>query len=301
MDDPSLAGWLRLREAPDHASRSVELTQAIVDRLRATEPVRVLDLGTGAGSNLRYLVPKLPPRQRWTVIDRSQTLLSELLTRTSAWAAAARYTVKSTAAGIALEDGDLDCQVETRAQDLAVLEPRLFDGCQLVTASALLDLVSASWLQTLAAECRRAGAAALFAITYDGRSTCRPPEPEDELVRGLLNQHQGRDKGLGGPAEGPRAAACAEHMFTGQGYEVKVVMTDWVLGARDAAMQRTLIDGWAEAAGAIAPQLAATIASWRTRRLAHVDAGRSAIIVGHRDLAAWQRGQVTSGPGPFFR
>jgi len=26
---------------------------------------------------------------------------------------------------------------------------------------------------------------------------------------------------------------------------------------------------------------------WKTRRLAHVDAGRSRIVVGHDDLAAW--------------
>jgi len=30
-----------------------------------------------------------------------------------------------------------------------------------------------------------------------------------------------------------------------------------------------------------------TIARWRARRLAHVDAGRSRLVVGHDDLAAW--------------
>jgi hypothetical protein len=30
----------------------------------------------------------------------------------------------------------------------------------------------------------------------------------------------------------------------------------------------------------------ATIASWRDRRIAHIDAGRSRIVVGHHDVAA---------------
>jgi spermidine synthase len=31
--------------------------------------VRVLDLGTGTGSNLRYLLEHLPRLQQWTVVD----------------------------------------------------------------------------------------------------------------------------------------------------------------------------------------------------------------------------------------
>jgi hypothetical protein len=48
-----------------------------------------------------------------------------------------------------------------------------------------------------------------------------------------------------------------------------------------------LIDGWAQAAIEMAPDRSATIARWRERRLAHVDARHSRIVVGHDDLAAW--------------
>jgi hypothetical protein len=41
----------------------------------------------------------------------------------------------------------------------------MFSRQHLVTASALLDLVSESWMKTLAARCRDAGAAVLFALT----------------------------------------------------------------------------------------------------------------------------------------
>jgi hypothetical protein len=288
MDDVSLTGWLRLREHADHSSRSAELTRTISAQLPAHAPVHVLDLATGAGSNLRYLAERLPPRQRWLVIDRSQALLSELEAATRAWARARGYVVQSARRGFTVSGEPLDCRVEMRARDLGVLtDSDIFEGRHLVTASALLDLVSATWLQSLAAGCKAVGAAALFTITYDGRFSCAPEEPEDALVRDLMNAHQRRDKGLGGPAEGPAAAQSAERAFAQQGYHVTSVASDWVLAADEAPMQRPLIEGWAEAATEMAPHLSQAIASWRARRLAHVDARRSHIVVSHRDVAAW--------------
>jgi hypothetical protein len=171
--------------------------------------------------------------------------------------------------------------------DLRLLDPAVFEGRHLVTASALLDLVSDSWLCTLAERCRATGAVALFTITYDGRSSCEPIEPEDELVRRLFNQHQVSDKGLGGPAAGPGAADAAERRFTEAGYRVASARSDWRLSPDARAMQRYLMEGWARAATEVAPDEAGRIHAWLDRRLAHVEAGRSRVVVGHRDLAAW--------------
>ena len=295
MDDSSLSQWLRLRERADWRSRSAALTQAVAARLAHDRPVCVLDLATGAGSNLRYLVERLPARQRWLLVDRSHALLADVDERTRAWAAERGHIslIKEGAgfspAGFSLVGPHLECQVHLRVQDLGALDdPAIFAGRDLVTASALLDLVSETWLRALASHCRVAGAAALFTITYDGRFSCTPSEPEDEMVRERMNEHQRRDKGLGGPAQGPHAAACAGRCFAEEGYRVMTEPSDWVLGPNDAPMQRTLIDGWAEAASEVVPHHAPTIASWRTRRLAHVDAGRSHLVVGHRDVAAWR-------------
>ena len=218
------------------------------------------------GSNLRYLASRLPAPQRWLLVDRDAALLA---------AARARMNPHS--------------GVETCEIDLARIgDPStraLFAGCALVTAAALLDLVSESWIHALAAVCAECGAAALVALTYDGRIACAPADDHDDRVRRLVNEHQRRDKGFG-PALGPDATAHAARVFAARGYRVEREQSDWVLATDMAALQRELIVGWASAAEEIAPHESAAIDAWRARRLAHVEAGRSHIIVGHEDLLA---------------
>ena len=107
------------------------------------------------------------------------------------------------------------------------------------------------------------------------------------MVRDLMNRHQKTDKGLGGLATGPDAVACAERCFAEAGYRVQLEPSDWTLEPAVTALQRMLIEGWALVATEIPRDCPPTIARWRARRLAHVDAGRSRLFVGHDDLAAW--------------
>jgi hypothetical protein len=286
--DNSLSTWLQLREPADAAARSDGLTRTIAEALADRETVQVLDLATGTGSNLRYLAPRLQGRQRWLVIDRDSALLALLPELMSSWGTDRRYEVDTIGGnGCLIRNEQLECQVESRSLDLNSLDDvDIFAGRQLVTASALLDLVSEKWLRALAARCREVGAAALFAITYNGWSSCSPAEPEDEMIRDLLNRHQKTDKGLGGSAAGPDAAAWAARCFADTGYRVWTEPSDWILGAPEQKLQRRLIDGWAGAATELAADNASGIAQWRARRIGHVDAGRSRIVVGHFDVAA---------------
>jgi SAM-dependent methyltransferase len=262
----SLSNWLALREPADSAARSASLARKLASRIGDRTPLRIVDLGAGTGSNVRYLASRLPRPQHWLLVDRDPTLLEE----------ARRTTVAA----------DL---VETCELDLGPLDVAgIFSGRDLITASALLDLVSEKWLRSLASHACVAGAAALFALTYDGRFDCSPPEPEDAIVRTLFNRHQRRsDKGFG-VAAGPGATAYAERAFAAVGYHVQRENSDWILEADARDLQRALIAGWATAAGEMAPGRSALIADWLSRRVAHVDAGRSRITVGHQDLMAWK-------------
>jgi hypothetical protein len=263
------AEWLALREPADHRARSTRLTREIASRMLDRRPVRVVDLASGTGSNLRYLGRFLPPVQHWRVVDRDAALLARVR-KPTAWAIVA--------------------SVHVQRRDLANLDAiaDVFERASLVTASALLDLVSDRWLDALADRCRQIGAAALFALSYDGRILCTPRDQDDETVRDRVNRHQRTDKGFG-PALGPDAIEYAQRCFAARGFVVERARSDWTLGADDGELQRQLIEGWASAAVEIAPDRGAMVDGWRRRRLEHVAAGRSAIVVGHEDLAVWIR------------
>ena len=289
MDDHTLAQWLALREGADIAARSATLTRAVVDAVADDDPVRVLDLATGTGSNIRYLLDRFPGRrQEWLAVDHSSTLLSLLPARIGAWAAARGYRVTTDAATCTIRGNGVDCHVETRQMDLGTLPGSdVFGPRHLVTASALLDLVSERWLAALASWCRHTRAAALFALTYNGQSSSSPAEPEDELVLALFNRHQRTDKGLGGPAAGPDAGSAAVRAFASAGFHVQSEPSDWEIEAEEPAFQRMLVDGWAFAAAEVDPAAARAIEAWKRRRLQHITDGGSRLTVGHDDVGAW--------------
>jgi hypothetical protein len=266
------ADWLALREPSDARARSAALTSAIAERLAGG---RVLDLAAGTGANVRYLEGFLRGDRggrHWLLVDNDPALLAR-----AAVLLGARESVETRVV-------DLSEAVESAAANLCA-------GQDLVTASALLDLVSERWLTALAGRCADARSAVLFALTYNGGINCSPGEPEDAMVRNLVNRHQRIDKGFG-PALGPDAAASAARAFAALGYHVRRERSDWVLAEDMRDLQQQLIEGWADAAGEIAPEERRRVSGWKTSRLAHVGAGRSRIVVGHDDLAAWPRAQM---------
>jgi hypothetical protein len=279
------ADWLALREPFDSAARSSSLLAELGAHLTRGTPLEIVDLGCGAGSNLRHLAPLIGGAQRWRLVDHDPRLLEAAVATTHAWADERGCAVKRSGSALAIRGG-LECEVACEPADLTELGVVDLPASGLVTATALLDLVSHSWLDELAQRCRAARATVCFALCYDGRTALEPPEPEDSEVRALFNRHQLGDKGFG-PALGPGAAAAAESAFKAHGYEVRVAPSDWVIGSDETPLQLELLDGWLGAAREIAPERDAALHAWRDRRRAHVVAGRSSLRVGHIDLIGW--------------
>jgi len=257
------AEWLALREPYDGRARNRDVLESVAAAAKAMgDAVGVVYLACGTGSTLRALSPRLPPRQDWRLVDNDLSLLAR---------AAAGKAVPSV--GVTRIPVDL-----TRD-----LEAALDGPVNLVTASALLDLVSAEWLDRLVTEVAARRLPFYAALNYDGRVMFEPVDPLDAAVVAGVNEHQQTDKGFG-PALGPRAAEAAIASFETAGYAVAHGRADWHLLPRDHEIQRDILAGWAGAARETGAVSLPDAAAWLTRRRDVVAAARSTITVGHVDI-----------------
>ena len=64
--------WLALREPVDHRSRDAATAARLTEHFAGRQTVSVVDLGCGAGSNIRATYRLLPSAQAWTLVDPGQ-------------------------------------------------------------------------------------------------------------------------------------------------------------------------------------------------------------------------------------
>ncbi len=267
------ADWLALREPADARARSSRLAEVAGDWLasRTFNRAEIIDLGAGSGANLRYLAPRLTTNQSWTLIDHDASLLAR-----------------------ATESKLPDCahrsvSVTTRTIDLnACLDDLPGEG--LVTASALLDLVTREWIEKLIQACHRANCAVLFALSVDGHMQIGDPSshtPEtkrdDAWIFNQVATHQRRNKGMG-RALGSEGPEVLRQVLAENGYQVYSAVTPWRLDTVDLKLALAALDEWARAATTAAPESSYFIQTWQARRQAALRQGLCSLQVGHHDV-----------------
>jgi hypothetical protein len=258
------ADWLALREPCDLRARDPAIIEAMLAAFDGQASISVVDLACGTGATLRAISQFLPKRQDWRLVDNDLGLLA-------AAAALGRPP---------------DVTVSARTIDLVRdLELALDGPIDLITTSALLDLVSEEWLDRLVVEAAVRRLPVYAALTYNGRINFEPMEPFDDAIVEAVNRHQHGDKGFG-PALGPDAGRHAAAAFRRVGYSVVEAPSDWALQPSEKQIQSEIIRGFAQAAGELGELTRDRITNWRDRRLALVEQGRSRLRVGHVDFFA---------------
>lgn len=258
------AEWLALRENYDLRARNPIVLDSVATLFKSLDAISIVDLACGAGSSVRALSSHLPARQRWDLVDNDPRLLTV--------ACSGKFNA--------------DVRLNAVPLDLGNNFEVTLDGTRdLITISALLDLVSENWLDRFT---RHAAARALpvyAALTYDGRIDLSPADPLDWAITSAVNAHQRTDKGFG-PALGPSAATAAISRFGALGYSVVHGNSDWVIGTADQEIQLELLAGWATAASEIEALPRRDVDNWLVRRKDEVSARASTMRVGHVDFFA---------------
>jgi predicted RNA methylase len=258
--------WLVLREPADAAARASDLVEHLGRHLPATGRRVIHDLGCGTGAMGRWLAPRLTGPQHWVVHDRDADLL--LL------AAAEPPGPASDGAAVT---------VEAKQSDMTRLHPADLADASLITASALLDLLTEDELAGLVTVCAGAGCPMLLTLSVVGRVDVTPADPLDRRVAAAFDAHQRRTT-VGGRLLGPDAVARAVEEFGRLGAEVLVRPSPWRLSASQADLAAEWFTGWVGAACEHQAELAAETEVYTRRRLAQAAAGQLAVTVEHADL-----------------
>lgn len=280
--------WLSLREEADAAARADELvgplraylaaapgdpaggegTAGAAPRVPPGGTLVIRDLGCGTGSMGRWLAGRLPGPQHWILHDHD----GELLARAAA-------NLPPTAA-----DG-APVTTETREGDLTGLSTADLAATSLVTASALLDLLTFDEVDRLATVCAEAGCPALLTLSVAGEVELDPADPLDAEVAAAFDAHQRRSTG-GRRLLGPDAVAAATAVFERCGASVRTSTSPWRLGPDRAALTAEWLRGWVGAACEQRPELAPAAEPYLRRRLDACADGALRAVVGHQDLLA---------------
>ncbi len=265
--------WLRLRAPADADARSRELARLVGAGLATGDgPLVVHDLGSGNGSMGRWLAPLLHGPQHWVLHDRDADLLTVALDTPPTVAA----------------DG-APVTVEVRQGDLTGLRDDDLAGSSLVTASALLDVLTAHEVDHLVRCCVAAGSPSLLTLSVSGRVILSPADPLDPVVGAAFDDHQRRTT-EGRTLLGPGAALVAAARFREHGHRVTTRPSPWRLDVSKASLVREWLVGWVGAACEQRPELETSCEPYRDRRLADLAAGRLRVTVQHVDLLARPRG-----------
>ena len=292
MTDEFESSWLDTREDADVRARNVSITKSLRAFLDDVERINVVDLGAGTGALFRYLAPRINRRQTWRLVDSSDKLLRQSETHLAAWADARQLTVGASK--------DLWCATNAKEEYCVFHEQKNFGGglldlsvnskINLITASALLDLVSLNWVEELTALCLQRQASFYGSLTYDGKIDWSPSHPGDIKLLQLLNKDQRRDKGLG-PALGPDAIAAARRAMASRGFVVAIGPSPWVLGPVDEDLQTALLSQWGILLKQNTDLPSREVQLWKDFHLDAIAKGKSYLRVGHQDMWATPPGR----------
>jgi hypothetical protein len=175
--------------------------------------------------------------------------------------------------------------VMAQQADLTRLRADDLNDTSLVTASALLDLLTADEVEQLATACVTACTPALLALSVVGRVDLDPPDPLDDGIAGAFNAHQQRTA-CGRRLLGPDAVKAATTAFERRGARLWIHPSPWRLSADQAALTAEWLRGWVAAACEQRPDLAPRARTYLRSRLEACAAGQLGVVVHHSDVLA---------------
>lgn len=288
--------WLLTRFATDEACRSKALADEVASRMVDCDPIRVVDLGAGAGANSLHVAPLLAGcDQRWTLVDRDAELIQRIRACHETFA---RNRTDLTVQGQTLQLGKKRLAIDACVGDFLHGDCGIYQETpDLVVANAVFDLMSAEQLETFVVlaknRWRTCRPLLYFTIHPDGEMAFDPAGPDDSRVIALFFAHMQREQGFG-RAMGGAAAGQLERVLAAHDFRITAADSTLRIDPRDRTALHANLDFFPSAVGEMIDTgcgeglTRQELTRWISHKRSLIDGGKLALSIGHRDhIATW--------------
>lgn len=238
--------WLATRYPYDVDARNPNVEIACLQWLASRNPISVVDIGSGSGSNCFYFIDQFPVAQHWTFIEKDPMLISASLERMTQWANDREYIVEASPYGINIQTPNGQIEIEGICGSLLDLSQLVrLDKVDLVMANAVFDLFSQSQFATFISELSNYSLGILATLNYSGMSFS-PTTDEDKTVIDLYESHMQRPQSFG-QGMGKECSELMIEAFKAQNWEIVAEEANWEIEGGEIKMQEYLLGFMEEA------------------------------------------------------
>ena len=200
--------WLYQREKIDNSSKNLKMINKINSSIKNLKNIHILDLGTGTGSNFRFLSKKINHKnQYWTLMDISKSSLREANKNITL-----NYKVKK----VSLKHNDIIKEIKNTN----------FNKFDIVTGSAFLDIMPYKWFKDFH-KLNQNTKIIYFSINYNGYFKFHPHHSFDNNMLNLFNKDQQSKKDGKVKAVGPDCSEIIKNYFS-KTHKTFLLNSNWV-------------------------------------------------------------------------
>lgn len=277
--------WINLRESYDMLSRS-DLLQNLYKNNKMNLK-KVIDLGGGNGSFLRWCHYKNITYDDFLIIDNDEALLKSFYSRTKSYLSMMSLSlIKDNMMSYRIQNlkNNKDGFITLKKQDFYKSIDTINDY-NLVSFSAVSDLLSKKFIKCLFDKVNK-GTNLYFSICFDGRVKWKNKNKHDKYIVSMFNQHQKQEKTTG-VALGLDSIKFIKNLSTKNDYKIYIADSSWSVDSHDndsRVFQKAYLNTIYKPLKKFELTDRDILEDWIRSKKNDIESKNSNLVVGHKDI-----------------
>ena len=279
------ATWINLRESYDMLSRS-NLLQNLYKNNKMNLK-KVIDLGGGNGSFLRWCHYKNIIYDDFLIIDNDEALLKSFYPRTKSYLSMMSLSlIKDNMMSYRIQNlkNNKDGFIKLKKQDF-YKSIDIINDYNLVSFSAVSDLLSKKFIKCLFDKVNK-GTNLYFSICFDGRVKWKNKNKHDKYIVSMFNQHQKQEKTTG-VALGFDSINFIKNLSKKNDYKIYIADSSWSVDSHDndsRVFQKAYLNTIYKPLKKFELTDKDILEDWLRSKKNDIESKNSNLVVGHKDI-----------------